>query len=182
MATHDDEFEKRKWAHERAKKDAERAHDQHHEEWSSRNRAAVDAAQLALRSAILVNGGAAVALLAFIGSLAAQGRVGASEIGAVANSLLWFAGGVAFALLATLAAYIVNLLRADSVAAKKPIWDHPWVSPTPRSTRLLSAARVLHVLAILVGLTSLGCFVTGIVDVKNAVSKIGTAQLTSPHP
>ncbi|MGY3621998.1 hypothetical protein [Bradyrhizobium sp. USDA 10063] len=65
---------------------------------------------MALRSAILVNGSAAVALLAFIGSLAAQGRVGGT------------AGGVAFALLATVAAYIINLLQADSVAAKKRIW------------------------------------------------------------
>lgn len=125
-----DDFDKQKWAHEQAKRDAERAHDQHDQDWLQRNKAAGEAANIALRAAILVNGGAAIALLAFIGSLAAQGRVANQEIEAVANSLLRFAGGVAMALLATLLAYLVNLLQADSVAAKERIWESSlWSNP-----------------------------------------------------
>ena len=45
---------------------------------------------------MLINGGAAVSVLAFIG-LAAQSRIKLDQLNMVANSLGWFAGGAAAA-------------------------------------------------------------------------------------
>jgi hypothetical protein len=62
---------------------AERAHNANDEFFHRANEAAVKSAEAAVRIALLINGGAAVSLLAFIGGLAAQGKVKTSELGPV---------------------------------------------------------------------------------------------------
>ncbi len=77
-------------------------------------KAVTEAGQTALKTAIAVNGGAAAALLAFLGSLAAKqlpaGTV--SSTGKVALAMLVFVGGVLFASLALGARYFTQLTDA----------------------------------------------------------------------
>lgn len=76
-----------KWAHEQNTKAAERAHDKSEEFVLQVNEAAINGSNLALRMAMLINGGAAVALLTFVGGLSGEQKR------AVAATLNWFAGG-----------------------------------------------------------------------------------------
>lgn len=59
---------------------AERAHDTVTDFASKTNTAAVEAANLALRTAMLINGGAAISVLAFIGGLASRDKVSLQAI------------------------------------------------------------------------------------------------------
>jgi hypothetical protein len=61
------DFERDKWVYEQKNRGAERAHDKLDNFQKLANKAALNAAALTIRTAILVNGGAAIALLAFIG-------------------------------------------------------------------------------------------------------------------
>jgi len=66
-----------------------------------RYRSAGDFAQLALKSVIIINGGALVAILAFVGAVERP----LEGVGAVA---LWFVAGLIFGLLAVLGAYFTQ--------------------------------------------------------------------------
>lgn len=175
-----EDFDRQKWAHEIGRRDAERAHDRHDESWTSHNKAAVEAANVAIRSSILVNGGAAISVLTFVGSLAAQGRVATNQVNDVASSLLWFAGGVAAALTTAALAYIVNLLNADQLSTRKKVWNHPWVEETPLSRRLNKLRISLQIFATLIGLVSIVFFVIGIFDVKYSITRFGAMSAAQP--
>ena len=99
--------ENQKWLHEMMQRDAHREHDKVTEFHRAVNEAAIRGGDAALRAAMLINGGAAVSVLAFIGGLAAQSRIKLDQLNMVANSLGWFAGGVAAAAAAMGCAYLV---------------------------------------------------------------------------
>src|SRR5215472_15072043 len=65
-----------------------------------------------LKTIILINGGAAVAILTFVGTLAAQNRVQFAHLSTIANALLVFAFGV----LAAIAAMALNYLTLYATA------------------------------------------------------------------
>lgn len=92
----DSNFEKQKWEEELKRRPAERQHDRMTEFEKQTNEAAISSGQLALRTAVLINGGAAVSVLAFLGSLA-KDKLSDSTLSGVAGPLLWFASGVAVA-------------------------------------------------------------------------------------
>src|SRR5215510_14691559 len=75
-------------------RDAERMHTLNEEYLKLANEAAVKYAEAAVKAIMLINGGASVSLLAFIGGLTAQGKVQLRGISLFANSLMWFASGV----------------------------------------------------------------------------------------
>ncbi len=74
MATKE-EVEEAKWVHEQNKQDANRAHDRDTTAWHQANDAAIASATVALRTLVLINGGAAVTVLTFIGSLVGKAGV-----------------------------------------------------------------------------------------------------------
>jgi len=57
------------------------------------NKATVKAGEVAIKAAMLMNGGAVVSVLTFIGGLAQKGDLTVKQIGDVSGSLLWFASG-----------------------------------------------------------------------------------------
>jgi hypothetical protein len=57
---------------------AERAHDGELTFFHAVNEATIKSGENAIRAAILINGGACVAIMAFVGALASQGRIGAT--------------------------------------------------------------------------------------------------------
>jgi hypothetical protein len=173
-------FERDKWRHELARREAERAHDASGESGDKLNEAAISSGQLALRTAVLVNSGAAVSVLAFIGSLISQGRVGVSEINSVATSLMWFAFGVASAVAGMAASYLTNFLAASAIFSRVHKWDHPYVEDTRRTIWLRRIGAIFDVGAITLGVGSLVLFIIGMVDVRRTIDKLSpTAQSIS---
>ena len=98
---------------------AERAHDTLTDFASKTNTAAIEVANLALRTAMLINGGAAIAVLAFVGSLASRDKVSLQAITQTAATLIWFATGVAVATLSMGLAYFTNLFIAQDATFRQ---------------------------------------------------------------
>src|SRR5437016_1671579 len=105
-------WEREKYADEIRRRVAERAHDQSHELAKLLNEAATRDAQGAIRILLAINGGAAVALLAFTGGLVARSTVSMANIAETVANLKWFALGVITSAFAAAMAYLTNLCYA----------------------------------------------------------------------
>jgi hypothetical protein len=80
-----------------SREDHSRVHSRYDALFDQLNDAVIKVAEGALRAGLLINGGAAVSVLAFIGSLAAKDLITASQLASVADSLEIFAICVAAA-------------------------------------------------------------------------------------
>ena len=165
-------FEHQKWIHELNRQDAHRAHDASTDFWHKVNDAALENANLALRTAVLINGGAAIAVLTFVGGMAAKDKFGAAQITAIAGSILWFACGVAIAGLSMFLAYLTNYSIVAVETSKVKVWDHPFIQPGPRTKWLFWVAKSIHGLALFFGLASLVLFVVGMFAVWHSLVKL----------
>lgn len=90
-------FEQQKWLHEMKRSDAFRAFDWRDSRVKMLDQAAIKAGDAALRSALLINGGAAISVLAFIGSLVPKEPL--TQLARVSDNLVVFASGVLVAAL-----------------------------------------------------------------------------------
>ena len=152
--------------HEQNAEVAQRAHDRSNAFARQINEAAINAANLTLRMALLVNGGAAVALLTFIGGLPAEQKR------AVAATLDWFAWGVAAALAGLACAYFTNHGLAVQERSKAFTDVPPYVIDGPNTKRWRSVVLVFRVLAIIVGSASVLLFLVGMLSVRVALTKL----------
>ncbi len=118
-------------------------------------RAVILHGQNALKSAILINGGAAVALLAFIGHLWRPDTVGALRL--LAASLVWFVAGV-----------LLDAVSAGSTYLSQ--YCYALCADSPRG-KVYQTAVALHILAILLVLVSYGTFAYGTCLVYRALVK-----------
>jgi hypothetical protein len=110
-------------------------------------RSVVLAGQNALKSAFLMNGGATVALLAFLGKLSERHQ---DKIAVFSSAMVIFVAGV-FAI--TIAAGVTYLSQ----------WLYAYSEPWKRKT-----GHILNMLAIALNLTSYGCFVWGTLSAYSA--------------
>ena len=109
-------------------------------EWYRENdRSVIAFSQAAQRNLILVNAGAAVALLTFMGNLLAKG----SDVSAFIAALTWFCTGVAAGTFTSVLAYITQLLYGSE--DPKRVW---W-------------GKISHSGAIVVGMSTLLLFIGG---------------------
>jgi hypothetical protein len=152
-----------KWAHEQTRSVAERAHDNLDEFHRYVNEAAISAANLALRMALLINGGAAVALLSFDGHLPQK------QMTAVAGTLLWFAWGVVTAVAGVALAYFTNYCMAGIASSKTKSYQAPYITEGPNTWRWVIANRIFHILAVSAGVGSLVLFIIGMFSVRSAL-------------
>ena len=114
-------------------------------------RFAVSAGQNAMRSSLLMNGGASVALLAFIGHLAA---VDPGRVSQFATSLTWFVSAVHMIGVASGFTYAAQWLFAD--------WENrTW-------SRNLGGG--FNLIAIILGVASYGLFAKGMIDSYSVLS------------
>jgi hypothetical protein len=67
--------------------DARNAHQIFQVSFNSLNELSSKSSEVTLRTFVLINGGAAVSVLAFIGGLVGQGKIGVAQLGGFANSL-----------------------------------------------------------------------------------------------
>lgn len=120
--------------------------------------AAIEGAAQGLKALLLLNGGACVALLAFVGGAATSSNVRPEFvplISATTGSLIWFATGAGVSVLACLFAYWTNQAYANHVIDPKKT---PWST----GTKLNAAAATLSIF-------SLGCFGKGVMDIALSV-------------
>jgi hypothetical protein len=150
-----------------ARQDAQRAHDEHARFIDQLQPHVIGDARAVIQLAALVNGGAAVALLTFVGGLI--GRHDSAQIASVAKGIMWFAGGVLSALLCAMAAYVTNYMIGEAARASTRVWQHPFVSATRKSSILRWIALAFHATAIFLALASALAFVRGCVAVYHAV-------------
>ncbi|WP_137044595.1 hypothetical protein [Pseudolabrys sp. FHR47] len=152
------------------REDALRAHDAESEFWTQVNQGALDGGTLAIKTAFLINGGAALAVLGFIGAVAGQGRIGDADVQNITSALMWFTSGVALAGFSTGAAYFTNLATAAMSSSKKRLWEHPYLGPPDRCYTMLRT--LFLAVAVIAGIGSMCLFVGGMIDVKHSVSKM----------
>lgn len=161
-----------KWWHELRREDAQRAHDKIDEFHDHVNEAAVRTADLALRMAMLINGGAAIAVLAFIGGLISKDRIAPGQLPNVATSLAWFAFGAVIPVAGMALSYLTNYCMAAVASSQTKKWEHPYIEPGPRTAFWRRLNIIFHVLAFGAGLASLIFFVVGMLSVKGAITHL----------
>lgn len=156
------QFDREKWLHKAKREDAHRAHDRATDFYNQLNESSIKSSEITLRTCFLINGGAAVSVLAFIGGLESKGLIGAPQFAPIADSLVMFAFGVVAAVAGMGLSYAVHYLTGLHVNSMEKVWEHPWVKPG-KWTRLFGILKAsTHVLAVLVAVSSVVFFVYGL--------------------
>jgi hypothetical protein len=119
--------EYQKYVYEQTRDEARRVHDRLAEFGLALNESAIKSSELTLRTAVLINGGAAISVLAFVGGLSSQGKIGISRLGDVADSLTPFAWGVASATVGMGLSYLTHYLTLGTQNSRKISWESPFV-------------------------------------------------------
>ena len=160
-----------KWSYEQNRSVAERQHDN---ETDFGNRASADAitsANHVIRALLLINGGAAIALLAFIGQLVSrETSQSVLKLSEVTAPLTWFAWGVSAAVCSVAFAYLTNFSTASSSVSKSRSYVHPYVEDNPTSKRWTMATWFFQFHAMAAAAISLGFFIYGMLEVREAIS------------
>ena len=154
-------FEQIKWQHGLRREDALRTHDSHEKFSTQVNDAAMQSGQFALRMAMLINGGAAISVLTFLGALAGKDKTSMAAISSVAASLVWFAAGVALSVVAMAAAYFTNYCTVSTARSQVLTWEHPYTQDGPKTKRWRRMTLAFHVVAVIVGFASVVMFAVG---------------------
>ena len=144
------------------KEDARRAHDNYEAFISSTNAAAVELAGMTLKALLLLNGGAAVAMLGFVASLASNLLGEQVSLFRVVLSLQYFSLGAAAAVFASGLSYLVLYLQAAEAEAHDRVMTAPFVQRSKRSIALGRWATFLLISAIVVSGLSLVLFLRGV--------------------
>jgi hypothetical protein len=159
--------EHEKCVYEQVRNEERRAHDRFAEFHLALSESAIKSSELTLRTAVIINGGAAISVLAFI---AAQGRIGVSQLGGIADCLILFALGVASATAGMCFSYLTHYFTFAGQESNKLSGEPPFVQSGPTMKWWKLSARVVYDLAILACLASLILFVMGMFDVKDAIT------------
>lgn len=159
--------EREKWEWEQRRIVAGRLHDREHEFYQQTNQATINNSNATLRLLVLINGGAALALLTFLSGLYPQGNP--SELADVAKHLIWFVWGVAFAAVGSGLAYAISYCIVTGSAYRDHKWYPPYVEDTPATKWWIRSAIFFHLLAVIAAIVSLGLFVYGMLEISDAI-------------
>jgi hypothetical protein len=167
------------WRYMMAREDAHREHDRINSYSDKLNDATFKSGESSLRACLLINGGAAVSVLAFIGGLLSKGLIeDPRQLKPVADSLVPFAWGVSLAVLGMGLSYAANFLLGQYTNSKTKTWAHPWSEPGEKTWIWGVLRDLTHVVAVLAGVASVVVFVFGIFAVRNSVEHIQPATHT----
>jgi hypothetical protein len=155
---------------------AERAHDLVDDLGKGLRDASTKDAQEAIKLLLLINSGAAVAILAFIGSLASRSGVTLANLRAVINSLYWFMEGIVIAAVVAAFAYVANISYSGHLFTMDKIWEHPYIRDNSKSQRLHRLARFLNWAGFVLAWIGLLLFIRGVYVVARAVEELVAAS------
>jgi hypothetical protein len=120
------------------------------------------------------HGGAAVSVLAFAGGHISQGKLGLGpQANDISFSLLLFALGVLAGALGIGFAYFTNYCVTGHYQSRIKQWEQPYLVETPGSRRWAYGATFFRTLAIACGFGSAILFVSGVLQVRNAIIQTG---------
>jgi hypothetical protein len=165
-------FEVQKWTHEMKRDDVQRAFDLLNSRFDKINEAAIKAADSALRAGLLINGGAAVSVLAFIGSLATKDLIAVSQLSRVAGSLEIFAFGVAAAVVGMGLSYLTHLFETGCLGSLRWIPNTASTEAGLRTKQRLWLRHSAHVLAVIAFFVCIGCFIYGMLSMRDAIQQL----------
>jgi hypothetical protein len=131
------------------------AHEARHKESLAAITPVITFAVEAMKSAILINGGTAGALLAFVGQKGIQAQPGFGE------AFRWFAGGLLAAAFATAFSYFAQFFYAAAVRSCENHWKWPYIRPLPAQKRWTRVAGVFHIAGVAATAVSFGAAVRG---------------------
>jgi hypothetical protein len=162
------------------REDRQRAEDARNELLQQLRAAALENANLAVRYLFTVNGGAAIAILGFVGALAGQGKIAQVSVVKLTSPLYFFAIGVAASVCIMLLAYMANSAFAEAarVNAHEYWGDRKMLTPKFYNRLGYSAAAVGVVTAV----GSLGLFLGGLFVAVDAMRDIQFNSLSHLLP
>ncbi|EYD77103.1 hypothetical protein Rumeso_01362 [Rubellimicrobium mesophilum DSM 19309] len=131
--------------------------------------ATIQSGQHAIRALFLINGGAIVALLAFLSSLASGGGF-ESRVHLFALPLLTFAQAVVAVAVGYGAVYFTNYSSAKCAETMVKSYEIPHYSESPTSLRWRIAANFFQGAALGASVGSLGLFVAGVLQIRDAIT------------
>jgi hypothetical protein len=166
-----------RWQEDVKREHAKRLHDREDDLINQLNLAAVTGGNIALRTAVIVNGGAGIAVLSFIGGLVGQDKVSLAQLGATTSSLLWFAAGVALGTIAMGAGYLANYTGGAAMGSRVRTWEHPYTAPGKRTVMWSRLNIAFQVFSVAAGLCSILAFVCGMFAVRGAILHVGAATV-----
>lgn len=126
------------------------------------NEAAVALSQAALKALLLLNGGAAVAMLGFVASIASNRSGTRLDMQAVLWALQSFSAGASLAVLATGVAYVVMYLQVSVVKSFQITSRPPFYKSSSNTDLLNVACNSFHIVAVMISCMALGAFVLGV--------------------
>ncbi len=143
---------------------ARRAFDRNDQMHDELLKASLDSGREALKAALLLNGGACIALLGFLASIASReaSRTSLLLIAPAKVGLGWFAAGAFFAALGAGLAYICNSLYAGAAANLDKKFHHPYLFENAKSKRNQRWAFIINWLTLGSVSVSYVCFIVGL--------------------
>ncbi len=172
-----DSYEYKNKIHEENLRSARAAHEQHRSDSADLFKSVLSFADSALKSAAILNGGAALAMMALIGGVVTS-KVSVKPI---VDAMTAFGGGLLLATLATGASYVTQYLYQVSHHKFELTWEHPYVVETEASKRESRNGIVWHVLALVLVISSYGAFVVGGFSVRSwALAANGAVEVATP--
>lgn len=142
------------------------------------NAAAVEFSTHTLKSLLLLNGGATVAMLGFVATISGGKNSSSIDISEAVASLQIFCSGAGLAVLAIGLAYLVMYFQGAQVQAHSRSWDHPHIGDTEQSLKYGKIHRLFHILAVIAAIGSLVLFSVATYQTGSIVA--GTSD-QSPH-
>lgn len=145
--------------------DAERHHNKIYSYIEKSNDAAISSGAAAIKNLFLMNGGALVAMLAFISSILSKENPQTFASNLV-GPMFWFAIGLASAAAASAGTYFTNLLQAIHASKIDFSWDYPFIKENHGSQKIKIIVIIFHIITIVIAGASLAFFVKGFFEVK----------------
>lgn len=152
---------------------AERAHDRAKEFQLKLIDAATRDAQEAMKVALAINGGAAIAVMALVGAFGSRDIATLIKIADVFDSLFLFAGGVLAAAVTAACAYLSNSCYAASHHHLNKIFVPPYTYATDKSKLYERLARRFNIVGALFVVIALVAFIAGSLFVAIGMSHLG---------
>jgi hypothetical protein len=149
--------------------EAHRAHDAVTTHYVAVNEGAVKAGDLILRNCLLINGGAAIAILAFMGNVLTKDPSSRKLLLDVSGGQNYFAIGVVAAVVAMGLTYVDHLLNWKHAVSQRKVWEHPYLEPGDRTALWGRLKNTTHAITVLLAAVSVGMFVWGLLAVERAI-------------
>lgn len=139
----------------------------------------ISSANNALRTLVIIHGGAVIALLAFIGNVMSSEKYDNSSIVLFSDPLLYFCLGIAAVILSMAFAYFTSYCLGTSIAERNHQYQYPYVVHTKKSKNWHVASAIAEVFAVMLGFVSLGLFVYGMVEARDALRALQPAAVAA---